>query len=69
MTDDLVNRLRQAAAECSSWDNGLNPPLTEWSDLMDEAANAIEELEDDLPFNEGPVSTGGALYSRGRRYE
>lgn len=41
----LVERLRQAAAECSGWDTGLNPPFTEWSDLMDEAANKLEQIE------------------------
>lgn len=41
MSDKLIERLRQAAAECSGWD-GFNPPFTEWSDLMDEAATAID---------------------------
>ena len=50
---NLIERLRQAAAECSGWDVGLNPPLTEWSDLMDEAASELERMA--LPHKAEPM--------------
>jgi hypothetical protein len=46
MTIDLRKRLRAAAIECSEWDVDLNPPFTDWSMLMEEAADALDEAED-----------------------
>ena len=48
MRADLRQRLRLAADECSAWDTDLNPPYTDWSMLMEEAADALDEVEDDL---------------------
>lgn len=42
--DCLIQRLRAAAQECSAWDINLNPPYTSWSDLLDEAADAIASM-------------------------
>jgi hypothetical protein len=39
---NLVERLRTAAFECSAWDSRDTPRYTEWSELMDEAADALE---------------------------
>jgi hypothetical protein len=53
MTPDLRARLRRAADECSAWDPDMNPPLTDWSMLMEEAADALDEAEDDAILSEG----------------
>lgn len=37
----LIERLRAAAVEMSKWDPDLNPPFSRWSDLVDEAAEAL----------------------------
>lgn len=57
MTDTvaLIQKLRHAADECSAWDTGLNPPFSEWSGLMEVAATALQEAEDDEPFNLGDL--------------
>jgi hypothetical protein len=47
MKNNLRKRLRAAAIECSAWDTDLNPPFTDWSMLMEEAADALDEAEDD----------------------
>lgn len=47
----LVRRLRAVATEISAWDSDIGCPYGDWSDLMDEAADAIQELDDDAIFN------------------
>lgn len=42
---ELVEELRYTARQVSSWDLGDYPPFTLWAELMEEAANRIEELE------------------------
>jgi hypothetical protein len=44
----LVTKLRRASQEATDWDHDINPPLTEWSGLLENAANMIEELLDDM---------------------
>ena len=41
MNSDLIERLRSAATAASGWDPTDNAPYTEWSDLLDEAADAL----------------------------
>jgi len=53
MKADLRARLRATAIECSAWDTDLNPPYTDWSMLMEEAADALDEAEDDAILSEG----------------
>jgi len=41
----LIDRLRRVATMIDGWNSEINPPLTDWSALMDMAADAIEALE------------------------
>ena len=47
-TKALVKRLRRAADAISDWDPDERPLYTDWSSLMEDAADAIEALEDDF---------------------
>lgn len=40
----LIDKLRQTAEECSSWDIDMSVPFASWSDLMEDAANALDTL-------------------------
>ena len=47
MNEMLIERLRAVATLMTEWDTNVNPPLTDWADLMDEAADALEAVEED----------------------
>jgi hypothetical protein len=54
----LIDRLRRVATMIDNWNREINPPYTDWSALMDQAADAIEALEaddeaDETGYNEG----------------
>jgi len=49
---DLIARLRTEARLALEWPVGDNAPFVDWSDLMDEAADALQEAADDEPYNE-----------------
>ena len=45
--EDLILRLRRTATVIDAWDLQDNPPLTDWSALMDDAADALEALTEE----------------------
>lgn len=47
MNEHLIERLRRVATICSEWDLSDTPPFADWSELMDEAADALEAMEEE----------------------
>jgi hypothetical protein len=40
----LIDKLRAASDEMETWDPQMNPPMADWGDLMDDAAEEIESM-------------------------
>jgi hypothetical protein len=52
MSRDLIKRLRAAAHECDTIDTRYDSvPIVDWEYLFIEAADALQEYEDDEPYN------------------
>lgn len=44
---ELIERLRRAATAMEEWDSSMNPPYSDWSTLMEEAADVLESLTEE----------------------